>query len=1745
LRYKPKAGEKGAPLRSRLSQFFQFANDLISGEPGVVQEVVEILASEGGSKRIFELLQQPMEGLQYERLAVIFNQQLLPFLKTITHVNVLSSILLSPRVLSIYNFLYFDGVQPVRVFEAAIRYLSTTQAATPPNRSDAAQHNIDGFKAIALAISKMMEVCVPAQTNKNLSLIVGNLSTVLDDSPSDAFHFALAAARKSLRLAEQRLGLGQQLDEILKRRPRIAEAQATFELARDMPGALSLEGPRHDNDHEDIRSISILPTLQEIQSARNEYLPFADPETWHIKGLGGLVDRHFRLLREDTVGQLRDAAKFELERLQNPYDPHTNDRKRIGARIFVYHNVAVQDRAFTKSSGPEFALGFDQPQNLVHKSAAARHEWWRNSKRFEYEALICLLSTAGLVVFLTVSREPLYKGKQEHEMHKWYQLTGDEQERGYVIAKPINSGDILTLTEVLYRHEAQISLVEFPGIILPTFEPTLQALQSIRSSLDVPFADIPSPDMFSQELNQTFHVDRPAYTKKAGFRFNLSPITKAGQMMSFDPHGSLDAVVQELESKSTLDHRQADAVIRSLSRAFAQIQGPPGTGKSYTGNQLIKVLLAARTSADLGPILCVCYTNHALDQQQERLLDEGVGNIVRIGGKSKSERLANVNLRELAKQLDLTKTERHDRWSHQKKVENETKAICDILRSLDRLGSQEGVAAFLLDFYPEIHAQFFRDTDEDGFITVDHHRDAIFERWLRSAPAHLVQTRPLEVLRDVHINATSIGERWLLWGAWLAEMRDDLEDRLRDTLETYETEKKKLATIRSEIDLRVLRQANIIAVTTSGLARNLEVLRRLNLKVLICEEAGEVLESHLLTALLPSVEHAILIGDHEQLRPQVHNYDLSVDSHSGVQYSLDVSLFERLARPAELNTPRLELCTLDVQRRMHPSISQLIRGIYPNLHDASVVKDYPMVTGMRDRVYWMHHVHPEDESGVNQSTSRTNQYEVDMIAALARHLVRQGTYRSDEIAILTPYLGQLRQIKKALSQSFEILLNDRDVEDLEKQAESDLEDLEALDGVTTLPARSINAARGALSQALRIATVDNFQGEEASLILLSLVRSNANNTPGFLRTTNRINVLLSRAKHGMYIIGNTNTMGHVKIWSDVIEIFRRDGHLGEDFVLCCPRHPDAEMMVRTPEDFVRLAPEAGCELNCSKLLTCGHACVSKCHSDMLHDAVFCQKPCTRPKPNCTHNCPHPCGAPCDTDCMEIVQGIDVVLECGHHKTSLHCYQHQDPSRFRCATIVDRFVPGCGHVVAEPCYIDVESDNYMCKAKCGPTLACGHVCKQPCHKCRPRKDSVVSKADHGECMQRCDRSYTLCMHRCNKRCHGTEPCPLCVSPCDARCSHGGCSRKCSGPCPPCAEAECASRCPHSQCQMPCAAPCDWIPCSRRCTKLLTCGCQCPSICGEACPDAKFCQKCGPSTIREMQADLVMFEAYGDIDLDEDPCVFTACGHVFTLSSMDGIMDMPKHYHMNDLDAPIAIRFSSEPFSSNEMKACPTCRGSLRNIARYGRVVRRAMLDSSVKKLTAWARQTHQDLANKLLVQQDSLMRSRDEEKIFSQDIDLRGSPEKQIRHIRSLKPLSRYRQILTLRQEIFSFLEKVHEDEMPYQRVRDLVETSRRANMDREVSPFVVDNNVFQLGANLQASALFIRCDLILFADVIALYNHASIAVQPSNLAVDFTDNMASCEVLIAAALRTTNIRQQVEGHIFWAHFATLTRSAFN
>jgi superfamily I DNA and/or RNA helicase len=148
--------------------------------------------------------------------------------------------------------------------------------------------------------------------------------------------------------------------------------------------------------------------------------------------------------------------------------------------------------------------------------------------------------------------------------------------------------------------------------------------------------------------------------------------------------------------------------------------------------------------------------------------------------------------------------------------------------------------------------------------------------------------------------------------------------------------------------------------------------------------------------------------------------------------SLDISLFERLVS-LQIGNLKVPFSTLKTQRRMHPSIAELVRVLlYLELQDHPSVLDYLEVNGMRDRLFWLVHQEKEDPR-LPQAVSRTNAFEVDMIIALVSHLVQQGTYGNEDIAVITPYLGQLQKIKKRLASSFEIVVGDQDLEDLEAQ----------------------------------------------------------------------------------------------------------------------------------------------------------------------------------------------------------------------------------------------------------------------------------------------------------------------------------------------------------------------------------------------------------------------------------------------------------------------------------------------------------------------------------------------------------------------------------------------------------------------------------------------------------------------------------------------------------------------------------------
>lgn len=158
-----------------------------------------------------------------------------------------------------------------------------------------------------------------------------------------------------------------------------------------------------------------------------------------------------------------------------------------------------------------------------------------------------------------------------------------------------------------------------------------------------------------------------------------------------------------------------------------------------------------------------------------------------------------------------------------------------------------------------------------------------------------------------------------------------------------------------------------------------------------------------------------------------------------------------------------------------------------------------------------------------------------------------------------------------------------------------------------------DGSEGRVESKIRIATVDNFQGEESDIVIVSLVRSNSEGRIGFLTSEQRINVLFSRAREGMFVVGNLESLTECaskpgrQLWSNLKSVFESHNQLFDYFPAKCRTH-DTLRKIRTPEDFLTLAPEGGCSLKCTLKLECGHDCPLKCHGNVqhVHSLVECK-----------------------------------------------------------------------------------------------------------------------------------------------------------------------------------------------------------------------------------------------------------------------------------------------------------------------------------------------------------------------------------------------------------------------------------------------------------------------------------------------------------------------------------------------------------
>ncbi|MCJ1476027.1 hypothetical protein MMC13_004691 [Lambiella insularis] len=1008
--------------------------------------------------------------------------------------------------------------------------------------------------------------------------------------------------------------------------PRIAPPTNDAYFDEDGPGTLSSTmTARHDNDHILIQDIRILPTTDEILSLRRPYMPSkAADQPHHLpSGIPRYLDVAFRHLRYENIEPIIDLCYHGMQQLVASKQEETRIDYRFGLETFqrrrysLFRNVAFEELIFHERKGAIVRLSYDCPRVLqgfkIH----------RMSGLFE-EGMLC--SLIGLHEDSDELTTTFFRVHLLESTDAMKSRTGNHT-RSSIQLSFADSEDIAAIRRcAYYMHgliKATFVLVDLPNVLLPSFALHLDRLQKLAISRDFSFAAHIAPSSPTENMAMA----PPSYATANGFKFKLNNLKSSKddiapfEMQPIQSDGQPNdpgAILEALRTRTTLDQGQALALYESLNRGLAMTQGPPGTGKTFLGVALAQVILASQDKSDPKPILIASQTNRACDDFLQDLVKKGITKIVRLGGGSKEEWIKPYLLREVSDKLRLTTIERVDLKLARQQVENLARDGMGWAEALskDTLG-WHSLRDHIRKHHSDIFDHFTSLETLDSTITdlrrAKRYSGFAYEFWVSggdiqdvsallekldtllgecelpnksaSSGAEFKEKIFASVKHNTEIvSATpsseqiwslSVEDRHHLVAQWIRELNPwTICEAFAELHRRHHAAFVRKNEVSRSIDARSLAQTQIIGLTTTGVVTHWELLNSLKLRVIITEEASECLEAHTVCSLFSSIQHALFIGDPLQLRPQINSMVLSTEHCS--KYRLDESLFERMM----ISDSTIQVSRLNVQRRMHPEIADLSRaGDYEYLVDHESTKKNPPVVGMASRTYWLDHHQPEDRPDPRSpmSNSHSNRFEVEFCAALVKYLLERNGYSLGEIVILTPYNGQLAALYSRLQDTCLISLTDKD-----RDALDDL-------GLLPIPDKKTGSAKTSvgLSSMLRIVTVDNFQGEEAKVIIFSAVRSNKIGSIGFLRTRNRINVACSRARDGFYVIGNADLMGSVEHWAKRIEIFRDRGVLGTSFPVCCSRHPSRVQNVFEPEQF---QSNPACSVICDENLSCGHRC---------------------------------------------------------------------------------------------------------------------------------------------------------------------------------------------------------------------------------------------------------------------------------------------------------------------------------------------------------------------------------------------------------------------------------------------------------------------------------------------------------------------------------------------------------------------------
>ena len=99
-------------------------------------------------------------------------------------------------------------------------------------------------------------------------------------------------------------------------------------------------------------------------------------------------------------------------------------------------------------------------------------------------------------------------------------------------------------------------------------------------------------------------------------------------------------------------------------------------------------------------------------------------------------------------------------------------------------------------------------------------------------------------------------------------------------------------------------------------------------------------------------------------------------------------------------------------------------------------------------------------------------------------------------------------------------------------------------------------------------------------MVATLTRSNPKGDIGFMAAPQRLNVLLSRARNILILVGNAQTFMDSRkgkeTWVPFINRLKENGHLYDGLPVKCEQHPQRRAILKTTEAFDTECPDGGC-----------------------------------------------------------------------------------------------------------------------------------------------------------------------------------------------------------------------------------------------------------------------------------------------------------------------------------------------------------------------------------------------------------------------------------------------------------------------------------------------------------------------------------------------------------------------------------------